>query len=407
MSDARPAHGPVGVGALSGLADLPPGAREQALAEFWASRAGELAREARRVVRACLVAPDDRSAALDAVTRTQQALLRDVAAGRRSIDPRSWVATVRAESALAVRRSAAEGTVAVAPYRQRLAAQRAHLLAVRETAAVAVPPAVSPRTAVVAVGSTTVAPSLVPVGRVAHRPTGRAGTPRHARRQAGTVLGHGMSPRRSLRWSAAALLSTVTIVVGAAVAPAEERPAGETGTSNVSFVDRLTMPIVGLWDNLVGNGRDKDPDAVVPVPVVSPTAPAPVVQEVPAPTVPQPPVAPAVPVPGPGSGIGTGSGTGGSRAPQEGGRHDGGSGWRDHDELGRGEWHERDDEDDDDRDDDERHGDRQGRGEEHGQGRGDDDRGNGHRHERSDRSRGRRRGVSERRHGRASSVPRV
>ncbi|WP_336707474.1 hypothetical protein [Oerskovia sp. USHLN155] len=424
MSDARPARGPVGVDALSGLAALPASAREHALAEFWASRAGELAREARRVVRAHLVAPADRTAALDAVTTAQQALLRDVAAGHRSIDPRTWVPTLRAESARAVRRSAAQGAVAVAPYRQRLAAQRANLLAVRETAADRVPPAASTRPAVVTVGSTGVASAIppsapladgagvapvlkAPVGLAARRTTGSAGIPRHARRRPGTVLGHGMSPRQSLRWSAAALLSTVTIVVGAAVAPAEERPVDETGTSNVSFVDRLTMPIVGLWDNLVGNGKDKDPDAVVPVPVDSPTTPAPAVQQAPAPTVPPPPVPPAVPVaPVPGTGAGTGP-----QVPQEGGRHGNGSSWRDHDDLGRAEWHERDDEDDDRDDDDERRGDRHGRDEQRGQGRGDgdrdDDRGNGHRNDRSDRSRGRGRSVSERRHGRASSVPRV
>lgn len=424
MSDARPARGPVGVDALSGLAALPAGAREHAVAEFWASRAGELAREARRVVRAHLVAPTDRPAALDAVTAAQQALLRDVAAGHRSIDPRTWVPTLRAESARAVRRSAAQGAVAVAPYRQRLASQRANLLAVRETAADRVPPAVSPRPAVATVGSTGDVPALTPPSALTdradvapvlkapvadHRPTGSAGRPRHARRRPGTVLGHGMSPRKSLRWSAAALLSTVTIVVGAAVAPAEERPVDETGTSNVSFVDRLTMPIVGLWDNLVGNGKDKDPDAVVPVPVDSPTTPAPAVQQTPAPTVPPPPVVPAVPaVPVPDTGPGTG--TGGSQAPGEGGRHGNGSSWRDHDDLGRAEWHERDDEDDE-RDDDDRRGDRHGRDEQRGQGREDgdrhDDRGNGHRNDRSDRSRGRGRSVSERRHGRAGSVPRV
>lgn len=424
MSDARPARGPVGVDALSGLAALPASAREHALAEFWASRAGELAREARRVVRAHLVAPADRPAALDAVTTAQRALLRDVAAGHRSIDPRTWVPTLRAESARAVRRSAAQGSVAVAPYRQRLAAQRANLLAVRETVADGVPPAASSRPAAATVGSTgvvtpavpqpspvtdraAVAPALKdPVGLVTRRTVGPVGVPRHARRPAGTALGHGMSPRQSLRWSAAALLSTVTIVVGAAVAPAEERPVDGTGTSEVSFVDRLTMPIVGLWDNLVGNGKDKDPDAVVPVPVVSPTTPALEVQQAPAPTVPQPPVAPAVPVaPVPGTG------TGGSQVPQEGGgRHGSGGSWRDHDDLGRAEWHERDDEDDDRDDDDERRGDRHGRDEQRGQGRGDGDRDgdrHGRRDDRSDRSRGRRRSVSERRHGRASSVPRV
>ncbi|QDW62473.1 hypothetical protein [Oerskovia sp. KBS0722] len=430
MSDARPARGPVGVDALSGLAALPASAREHALAEFCASRAGELAREARRVVRAHLVAPADRPAALDAVTTAQQALLRDVAAGHRSIDPRTWLPTLRAESARAVRRSAAQVSV-VAPYRQRLAAQRANLLAVRETAADRVPPAVSPRPAVATVGSTgvasvvpppsaltdgaDVAPALKdPVGLATRRPAGSVGMPRHARRRPGTVLGHGMSPRKSLRWSAAALLSTVTIVVGAAVAPAEERPVDETGTSTVSFVDRLTMPIVGLWDNLVGNGKDENPDAVVPVPVDSPTTPAPAVQQTPAPTVPPPPVVPAVPVV-PVPGAGPGAGTGGSQVPQEGGRHGTGGGWRDHDDLGRGEWHERDedrDEDDDrDDDDDEQRGDRHGRDEQRGHGRGDggrdDDRGNGHRNDRSDRSRGRGRSVSERRHGRASSVPRV
>ncbi|MFJ2299540.1 hypothetical protein [Oerskovia paurometabola] len=423
MSDALPARQPLGVDALSALAALPAHAREHALAEFLASRAGELAREARRVVRTYRVAPADRAAAHDAVTTAQQALMRDVATGRRSVDARSWAPTVRAESARAVRRSAAQGAYAVVPYRQRLAAQRATLLAVRETAAEGVPPAADPRPAAVALASAGVPSAVpptsslvggtaaahvvkVPVEHVTRRPTGPAGTPRHARRQARAVLGNGLSPRKSLRWSAAALLSTVTIVVGAAVAPAEERPDDGTGASNVTFVDRLTMPIVGLWDNLVGNGKDNGKGTVVPVPVESPTPSPPAVQPTPAPTATQVPVAPAVPaVPAAPAAPVPGGGPGRSQAPQDGGRHGNSGGWRDHDDLGRGEWHERDDEDDD-RDDDERRGDRHGRDDQRGQGRGDrdGDRGAGHR---DDRSRGRGRNVGERRHGRSSSVPRV
>lgn len=423
MSDARPARRPIEVDALSGLAAMPAHARELAIAEFLASRAVELAREARRVVRTHRVAPADRPAAHDAVTTAQQALLRDIAAGRRNVDPRSWAPTVRAESMRAVHRSATQGVFAVAPYRQRLATQRATLLAVRENATTGVPVAPGPAAATVRPlgGPSTVAPLAVspddvapvrvvrtPAGLVATTHAGPSGPPRHARRPV-MVVGRAVIPRRSLRWSTAALLSTVTIVVGAAVAPAEERPADGTSTSNVSFVDRLTMPIASLWDNLVGGGKVKDPEAVVPVPVVSPTPTAPPVQQPPAPTAKETPVAPAVPVapPAPAAPVAPGAGTNRSPAPPEGGRHGNGSGWHDHDDMGRGEWHERDDEDDDG-DDDDRRGDGHGRDEQRGQGR-DDDRGDRHRsRDGSDRSRGRVRKVAERRHSRqGAGVPRA
>lgn len=378
MSDARPAPRlPAGAGALAGLPALPVTACESALTELLAARAGDLAREARRVVRAYELAPADRATALDAVAAVQRALLLDVVAGRTSIDPRTWTLSVRGESARAVRRAAAQGAITVAPHRQRLATQRAALLAVRENASVGVPVETGTEQPVADVpvrtelSATAASPfeSTTATGRAPRSATGPLGPARHARSPVGATPGRRLTARRSARWGAAALLSSVTIMVGAAVAPAEERPADAPGTSNVSFVDRLTMPIIGLWETLVPGSKDQDPADVsptpdppapaVPVPSVptpeptptptpDPTVPdaavVPVVPTTPiVPDVPDAPVAPVVPAPGTGSG-GSWTTPGDGRPGNSGGRHD-------HD-TGRGEKHEHDERRGDDDDDD-------------------------------------------------------
>ena len=235
----------------------------------------------------------------------------------------------------------------MAPHRQRLALQRAELLAVRQAPS---GPSVSPAPVTLvlpAVPARTVAPSEKPArARRARRVdvgsrsrVARPANVRHARQLTGSAQAR-RATRRSLRWVAAGLLSTVTIVVGAAVAPAEERPADLGGeTSNVSFVDRLTLPVLGLWDKLFPNGGDEllpvePPSEETPdttpsptVPSEQPTVPAPVLVPAPAPPATSVPAPAPAPNPGPGR-------------HHDGDRHDKGDG------PGRG--HERDDDDDDD-----------------------------------------------------------
>ncbi|MHA7132042.1 hypothetical protein [Oerskovia turbata] len=422
MSDVQPAPRLSTVRTLTDLAELSGPAFESALAELAASRASELAREAWRVVRALDVAPSDRRAALGAVATIQRALFHDVATGRVPLEPRAWRPTVRAESARAVRTAAAQGAVTVAPRRQHLAAQRATLLAVRENAIPPTPPTFDapvpqamPATQVLpvvpvvpfasAVGAAPEAkPSVAagPRGRGPHRSAAPT-NPRHVRHPAGPGGHRHVTAQRSLRWGAAALLSSVTIVVGAAVAPAEERPLNAPGSSSVSFVDRLTLPILGMWNTLVSGGEGSSPSEVAPVdeapdptpPAAPPAVAPPPGDQVapPGPTAPKPPVAPSPPpavVP---------PGTGSSTPHDKGGRRD----WRDDDGMGRGEGHGRDDDDhDDDEDDDdesrqERDDGRSEEGRKDGRqnGRGDD---HGHRGSDGGRGRGRHAGVRLRRH---------
>jgi hypothetical protein len=419
MSDAHPAPRLSTVRTLTDLAELSGPAFDSALADLAASRASELAREAWRVVRALDVAPSDRRAALGAVATIQRALFHDVATGRTPLEPRAWRPTVRAESARAVRTAAAQGAVAVAPRRQHLAAQRATLLAVRENAT---PPAAPDAPVAQAVPTTQIlpivpvmpfapvpltadaAPEATPSVAAAPRTRGRQRsapptTPRHVRHPAGSGGHRRVTAQRSLRWGAAALLSSVTIVVGAAVAPAEERPLNAPGSSSVSFVDRLTLPILGVWNTLVSGGEGSSPSEVAPVDEAPdptpPAAPPAIVPPAgdqlapPGPTAPKPPVTPSPPpavVP---------PGTGSSTPHDRGGHRD----WRDDDGMGRGEGHGRDDDHDDDDDDDDDES-RRGRGD----GRSDDGRKNGrgddHGQRGSDggRGRGRHAGARLRRH---------
>ncbi|MBE9927660.1 hypothetical protein G8C93_17410, partial [Cellulosimicrobium cellulans] len=132
-------------------ATVPEGERERAVAGLVAAHAVGLARDARRHVRAAGVSGTDQVAALRAVTDAQRAVLDDLVAGRRPLEGRAWSPTVRFEALRAVRALAAEGAVAVPPYRHRLAADRAALLLLRENAAVVAPQEVV-RTSAVAAG---------------------------------------------------------------------------------------------------------------------------------------------------------------------------------------------------------------------------------------------------------------
>jgi hypothetical protein len=400
MPDVGPTHQRSTVDAVRELATIPRAALDRALASLAASRAGVLAREALRVVRALDVAPDDRPAALEAITTVQRTLLHEVATGDRDLDARSWTPTVRAESAQAVRRAAAAGTVTLTPYRHRLAAQRATLLAARENASpdheYAYEPTRHPATVpLVCASMATTAPasngssSPVQSPRVdAAHPRGHrvTGTARHVRPTGGLVGTRRPTTRRSLRWGAAALLSSVTIVVGAAVAPAEERPL-DSPTSELSFVDRLTLPILSVWEDIVSSGRSGTDVA----PTDDPTEPTPTetpapVHEESAPTrtpgagAPGVPQAPSV-APAPSTGAGS---TDGGRGGESHRGHGDRRGQDRDDDAGRGE-HGRDKDDDEDDEDD--------RG-----GRGDDD----HRGDGRDRWHGRGEGNRDKNRGRTT-----
>ncbi|WP_431893208.1 hypothetical protein [Cellulosimicrobium funkei] len=224
-------------------ATVPEGERERAVDGLVAAHAVGLARDARRHVRAAGVSGTDQVAALRAVTDAQRAVLDDLVAGRRPPEGRAWSPTVRFEALRAVRALAAEGAVAVPPYRHRLAADRAALLLLRETAAVVDRPA--PREVVragaVAVGlpptphpldeatATRVLPTVRPAAPVssAHTPA------RQERRRAPRVRGRARTsgPGRPVRWGAAAVLSAATLAFGVVVAPAQDEVGGGPGVS--------------------------------------------------------------------------------------------------------------------------------------------------------------------------------
>ena len=225
-------------------ATVPEGERERAVAGLVAAHAVGLARDARRHVRAAGVSGTDQVAALRAVTDAQRAVLDDLVAGRRPLEGRAWSPTVRFEALRAVRALAAEGAVAVPPYRHRLAADRAALLLLREAAAVvdrSPAPREVVRTGAVAAG---LPPTPHPLDEATasrplptSRPAGTASsarTPaRRERRRAPGVRGRARSggPGRPVRWGAAAVLSAATLAFGVVVAPALDEVGGGPGVS--------------------------------------------------------------------------------------------------------------------------------------------------------------------------------
>ncbi|WP_144680701.1 hypothetical protein [Cellulosimicrobium sp. TH-20] len=225
-------------------ATVPEGERERAVAGLVAAHAVGLARDARRHVRAAGVSGTDQVAALRAVTDAQRAVLDDLVAGRRPLDGRAWSPTVRFEALRAVRALAAEGAVAVPPYRHRLAADRAALLLLREAAAVVdrrPAPREVVRTGAVAGGLPPTPHPLDEATASRPLPTSRSAataSPAHAparreRRRVPGVRGRTRSsgPGRPVRWGAAAVLSAATLAFGVVVAPAQDEVGGGPGVS--------------------------------------------------------------------------------------------------------------------------------------------------------------------------------
>ncbi|MFD6030266.1 hypothetical protein ACFWE5_06100 [Cellulosimicrobium funkei] len=326
-------------------ATVPEGERERAVAGLVAAHAVGLARDARRHVRAAGVSGTDQAAALRAVTDAQRAVLDDVVAGRRPLEGRAWSPTVRFEALRAVRALAAEGAVAVPPYRHRLAADRAALLLLRETATVVDPaPREVVRAGAVAAG---LPPTPHPLGEATATrplPTSRSAATvssahapaRRERRRVPGVRGRTRSsgPGRPVRWGAAAVLSAATLAFGVVVAPAQDGVGGGPGVSvrpeqvllgttpgagstawapldgagatsvrldlsspvltglapstapAVELVDEPADEPVGTQvDDAVDRSADEPADepVVEPLPVVVPAAPGPAVPETPAP----------------------------------------------------------------------------------------------------------------------------
>ncbi|MGW6264224.1 hypothetical protein [Cellulosimicrobium funkei] len=223
-------------------ATVPEGERERAVAGLVAAHAVGLARDARRHVRAAGVSGTDQAAALRAVTDAQRAVLDDVVAGRRPLEGRAWSPTVRFEALRAVRALAAEGAVAVPPYRHRLAADRAALLLLRETATVVDPaPREVVRAGAVAAGlpptphplGEATATRPLPTSRSAATDSSAHAPARRERRRAPGVRGRARSggPGRPVRWGAAAVLSAATLAFGVVVAPAQDEVGGGPGVS--------------------------------------------------------------------------------------------------------------------------------------------------------------------------------
>ncbi|MGN0110578.1 MAG: hypothetical protein ACI38P_02910, partial [Cellulosimicrobium funkei] len=225
-------------------ATVPEGERERAVAGLVAAHAVGLARDARRHVRAAGVSGTDQVAALRAVTDAQRAVLDDLVAGRRPLEGRAWSPTVRFEALRAVRALAAEGAVAVPPYRHRLAADRAALLLLREAAAVvdrSPAPREVVRTGAVAAGfpptphplDEATATRPLPTSRSAATVSSAHAPARPERRRALGVRGRARSsgPGRPVRWGAAAVLSAATLAFGVVVAPAQDEVGGGPGVS--------------------------------------------------------------------------------------------------------------------------------------------------------------------------------
>lgn len=250
-------------------ATVPEGERERAVAGLVAAHAVGLARDARRHVRAAGVSGTDQVAALRAVTDAQRAVLDDLVAGRRPLEDRAWSPTVRFEALRAVRALAAEGAVAVPPYRHRLAADRAALLLLRETAAVVDRPAPREvvRTGAVAAGlpptphplDEATATRPLPTSRSAATVSSAHAPARPERRRALGVRGRARSsgPGRPVRWGAAAVLSAATLAFGVVVAPAQDEVGGGPGVSaRPEQVLLSTTPGTGstAWAPLDGAG---------------------------------------------------------------------------------------------------------------------------------------------------------
>jgi hypothetical protein len=371
MSDAGAGWQHPGVrGVLAGVVRMPSAAREHALAVVGAQHSAELDRDARRLVRALGVAEPDRAAALEVVGTVQRTVLHDALTGRRVVDGRDWSPTVRFESVHAVRREAAHGRLSVTPYQHRLAADRAALLALRQAAAatdraiaqaarqaearaarpvlgtaaepvrrpvagtgrpvggvsrgVALPGMVFPPV------PKAPAPGLVPGVDGVRRGSGRPAVPGPARSSNAT---------RSVRFGAAAALSSVTLIFGAAIAPADD--SGPEGGTDDFELDSLQLQPFG-WKPFDLDGVDVpagSEEAAEEVPQVIP-APTPTVTPSPEPEQPAPvpepePAAPA-PAPAPTPAPPAGS----TPPPSESGRPGGSTtvpGW---DSGDRGEWDE-------------------------------------------------------------------
>jgi hypothetical protein len=361
MSDAGAGWQHPGVrGVLAGVSRMPGAAREHALAVVGAQHAAELDRDARRLVRSLGVAEPDRAAALEVVATVQRTVLHDALSGRRVVDGPAWSPTVRFESAHAVRREAARGRLSVPPYQHRLAADRATLLALRQAAAAAdrataqaeAARAARPAhdTAAASVRWAPVRPLTVrPVPGTERRvalpgmvfpPVPKAPVPHLA---PGGTVPRGLRPAtspagpvrssnatRSVRFGAAAALSSVTLIFGAAIAPADDSaPDGGTGDFEL---DSLQLQPFG-WKPFDLDGVDvpagsdeaaEEVPQVVPAPTPTPTPTpeeAPPAPSAPEPAAPAPaPTTPPAPAPTPAPPAGTaGDGT----RPSEPGRPDG------------------------------------------------------------------------------------
>ncbi|WP_402372812.1 hypothetical protein [Isoptericola rhizosphaerae] len=231
--------------ALAEVRALPGAERERALAAVVVAHDAELARAARRAVRTIGATAGARYAALEIVETSQRALMQDVATGRRHVDDRAWPATMRFESARAARQGVARGVLAATPYRQRLAADRAVLVQLRRAAG---PSGTTTKVDEVAARWGAVAPAepaaVAPLAQPrAHRPSRRpASRPRHPRRAVGPA-----------RWGVAAVLTSVTLLVGANVATAVrgtddaaeialERPTGSTSDLADRFPELADVP---------------------------------------------------------------------------------------------------------------------------------------------------------------------
>lgn len=324
MSDAGAGWQDPGVrGLLAGVPRMPSAAREHALAVVGAQHAPELEHDARRLVRTLGVADADRPAALEVVGAVQRGVLHDAVSGRRVVDGRSWAPTVRFEAARAVRHEAARGRLGVTPYQHRLAADRAALLAVRQVAAAAERAAAERAAAERAAAEraaaaqsearaartvrATAAEQLRPVASTGRRvalpgmvfpPVPQIPSPKPAPVAAPPRTGRSSGTTRSVRFGAAAALSSVTLIFGAAIAPADD--SGTGGTPGEFELDRLQLHPFG-WKPFDLDGvepAEGTDEAVTEAPQVVP-APEPPPVETPSPEPEQPEPAPSTPAPQP------------------------------------------------------------------------------------------------------------
>lgn len=221
------------------------GGRAEAAAEIVAAHRAELRRDAYRLVRSAGVAEADQVLAAAVVADVQESVLRGAARSGVPLDSRTWAPLVQLEAAAALRAAAAEGVLAATAPGHRLARERAALLVLRQAAADLEPASCIPAAPLRAGGA----------GTRRERRVVAAGARRTRAARTRTA--------RTARFGTAFTLSTATIVLGAALAPAAD--LGGFSTHDLPLV-RAVQSTLGLSGGGDGTPQVLAGTAISPAP---------------------------------------------------------------------------------------------------------------------------------------------